>query len=123
MAAGLTRRGPDVVDWKVLGGVCGDDEALLHRLLDAFLIDGQQDDADLARALAEGDMPEVSRVAHRIYGAARTAGALELAEISHALDTAALAGQAGRVAELGPRVRESFAIVTASIRARQEAPR
>jgi HPt (histidine-containing phosphotransfer) domain-containing protein len=123
MAVGLRSHGPGIVDWAVLGRICGDDDALLYRLLDAFLADGQKDDADLARAVATGDMQEVSRVAHRIYGAARTAGAVELAEISHALDVASLAGQAERVAELGPRVRECFAIVTALIRARQQAPR
>jgi HPt (histidine-containing phosphotransfer) domain-containing protein len=123
MAGGLSSHAPETVDWAVLGSVCGDDDALLRRLLDAFLADGEKDDADLARAVAAGDMQEVSRVAHRIYGAARTVGAVELAEISHALDTAGLAGQAGRVAELGPLVRERFAIVTAAIRARHEAPR
>lgn len=123
MAVGLRSPGPEGVDWAVLGSICGDDEALLHRLLDAFLIDGEKDEADLASAMAAGDMQEISRVAHRIYGAARTVGAVELAEISHALDVAGLAGQAARVAELGPLVRERFATVTALIRARQKAPR
>jgi HPt (histidine-containing phosphotransfer) domain-containing protein len=123
MAGGLSSHAPPIVDWAVLGRVCGDDDALLRRLLDAFLADGEKDDADLARAVAAGDMQEVSRVAHRIYGAARTVGAVELAEISHALDAAGLARQAGRVAQLGPLVRERFAIVTALIRARQEVPR
>jgi HPt (histidine-containing phosphotransfer) domain-containing protein len=108
-----------VVDPAVLGSVCGGDEALLQRLLDAFLFDGEKDEADLARAVASGDLPEVSRVAHRIYGAARTVGARELAEVSHALDCAALAGHAGSVGELGPQVSERFAAVTAWIRTRQ----
>lgn len=123
MAVGVKSPGRGAVNWEVLGSICGDDEALLRRLLDAFLVDGEQDEEDLARAVAAGDMQEVSRVAHRIYGAARTVGAVELAEISYALDAAGLAGQTGRVAELGPRVREHFAIVTAAIRARQQAPR
>jgi HPt (histidine-containing phosphotransfer) domain-containing protein len=118
MAVELSRR--QVVDWAVLEGVCTGDEGLLLRLLDAFLVDGEKDDADLACAIASGDMPEVSRVAHRIYGAARTVGAVELAEISHALDAAGLAGHAGLVAELGPQVRERYAAVTAMIRARQQ---
>jgi HPt (histidine-containing phosphotransfer) domain-containing protein len=108
-----------VVDWAVLGSICGDDEALLLRLLDAFLDDGQKDETDLARAIAAGNLSEISRVAHRIYGAARTVGARELAVVSQALDAAALAGNASRVAELAPRVSEHFAAVTAAIRARQ----
>lgn len=115
--------GGHVVDWAVLGSVCGGDEALLQRLLQAFLDDGHKDDLDLARALAAGDLPEVSRVAHRIYGAARTVGARELAEISLALDSAGLAGHASRVAELGPQVSQRFAAVTEAIRSRRSAER
>jgi HPt (histidine-containing phosphotransfer) domain-containing protein len=100
------------IDWKVLDRVCAEDSALLVRLLDAFLEDGAKDAADLRRVLESGDLAETSRVAHRIYGAAKTIGAGELARLSHALDAACLAGQAGRVAELAPRVRAHFAAVT-----------
>ena len=111
-----------MIDWTVLRQICGRDEGLLSRLLEAFLEDGQKDDDDLGRALAVGDLAEVSRVAHRIYGAARTVGAEDLAEISRSLDAAGLAGHAERVAELGPEVRSRFAEVTELIRSRRHAP-
>ncbi len=108
----MSRPRPTVIDWAVLGQVCGSDEALLQRLLEAFLEDGQKDATDLARALESGDLAEVSRVAHRIYGAALTAGAPELAKVSLSLDVASLAGEMRHVAELGPQVRDQFAAVT-----------
>jgi HPt (histidine-containing phosphotransfer) domain-containing protein len=122
MAVGVSGKHAPTVDWTVLGHVCGRDEGLLVRLLEAFLEDGQKDSDDLARALEVGDLAEVSRVAHRIYGAAKTVGATDLAQVSRLLDDAGLAGQAARVAELGPQVRDQFAALTEVIRARSQPP-
>lgn len=110
---------PTIIDWAVLGQICGSDEALLQRFLEAFLADGRKDATDLARALESGNLTEISRVAHRIYGAALTAGAAELARVSLSLDVASLAGETLHVAELGPRVRDQFAVVTELIVSRR----
>jgi HPt (histidine-containing phosphotransfer) domain-containing protein len=111
-----------IIDWAVLGRVCGADEGLLRRLLEAFVIDGQKDVDDLGQALAGGDLKRVGDVAHRVYGAALTVGAADLARASRALDIASCAGQRERVAELGPRVLDQFAALTRTIAARRGAP-
>ena len=64
----------------------------LHALLDDYLASTREDLAGLEIARAAGDLPTLARQAHKLKGAARTVGALELAEAAERLEVAAREG-------------------------------
>jgi two-component system, NarL family, sensor histidine kinase EvgS len=85
---------PPPLDPDVLASLTHDDPAETRALLDDFLDSSRTDLATLERAVAEHDHPGATREAHKIKGAARIVGALELADAADALETAARAGEA-----------------------------
>jgi signal transduction histidine kinase/CheY-like chemotaxis protein/ABC-type amino acid transport substrate-binding protein/HPt (histidine-containing phosphotransfer) domain-containing protein len=74
------------LDVAVLAPLTGSDPAQLRAVLDDFLGSSARDLAALEAAQAAGDDGAVRRQAHRIKGAARLVGALELAAAADALD-------------------------------------
>ncbi|ODU91851.1 MAG: hypothetical protein BGP23_02265 [Lysobacterales bacterium 66-474] len=66
------------VDREVLGEIAGTDATLARNLLNDFLIAVRKDITGLRAALAAGDLPEATRHAHRIRGAAALVGAREV---------------------------------------------
>src|SRR5690606_9630756 len=96
---------PPPLDPTVLEGLTGGDAAGIRALLDDFLDSTRQDMARLEAARAAGDLPGVAREAHRLKGAARLVGALELDQCADQLEAAARAadwlGVPVLVADLG----------------------
>jgi HPt (histidine-containing phosphotransfer) domain-containing protein len=83
---------PPPFDEQVLQSLTGGDDADLHALLDDYLASTREDLAGLEAARTGGDLPALTRQAHKLKGAARIVGALELADASERLESAARAG-------------------------------
>ena len=83
---------PPPLDEAVLTALTGGNDAELRALLDDYLASARDDLAGLEAARRAGDLPALTRQAHKLKGAARTVGALELAEAGERLEAAARAG-------------------------------
>jgi PAS domain S-box-containing protein len=81
-----------LLDADVLHELSGGDDAETAALLRDFLEATAQDLAQLAHARHAGDIPAIARQAHKIKGAARLVGAIELADAASELEAAAHAG-------------------------------
>ncbi|HUF79721.1 MAG TPA: ATP-binding protein, partial [Burkholderiales bacterium] len=79
-------------DRSALAQIIGGDAAAEREILIDFRRVNDQDAAMLKRAVAESDMPRVTRAAHRIKGASRMVGALGLAAVSERIERASRAG-------------------------------
>ncbi|MDR7100162.1 signal transduction histidine kinase/CheY-like chemotaxis protein/HPt (histidine-containing phosphotransfer) domain-containing protein [Lysobacter niabensis] len=92
---------PPLLDYNALNDLSGGDEAETSAVLRDFLDATAQDLAQLAQAREDGDIPAIARQAHKIKGAARLVGAIELAHAAAELEAA---GQAGAWAGILPLV-------------------
>lgn len=80
------------IDTAALKEITGDDATLARNILNDFLISARDDLAAFDAALAAGDLPEATRQAHRMKGAAALVGARDVRA------AAAAAEEAGRAA-------------------------
>ncbi len=83
---------PPLLDYNALNDLSGGDEAETSAVLRDFLDATAQDLAQLAQAREDGDIPAIARQAHKIKGAARLVGAIELAHAAAELEAAGHAG-------------------------------
>nr|WP_281378676.1 PAS-domain containing protein [Azospirillum oleiclasticum] len=67
--------------------------------------------AEVLAAVASGDAEEARRAAHSVAGAARTAGALELARLASAIEVASAAGDLTAAGAIGASLHDAFARV------------
>ena len=79
---------PPALDASTLDALTGGDARETRLLLDDFLASTAQDQAELDAAVAAGDLAALTRQAHKIKGAARIVGALELGESAGQLEAA-----------------------------------
>ncbi|HWA55796.1 MAG TPA: ATP-binding protein [Gemmatimonadales bacterium] len=98
---------------QVLAAGTGDGEALVHRLIDIFSADLEQQVGAVLRAAETKDWSQVARRAHTIRGVAATLGVPRLTEALRRLEAAARQDEPGA---LGPEV-ERFATEAVSARA------
>ena len=82
---------PLPLDASVLDVLTGGDDAEARLLLDDFLASTGHDLAELDAARTGGDLPALTRQAHKVKGAARIVGAVELGETAGQLEAAARA--------------------------------
>ncbi len=87
-APAAPRRALAVLDGDRLAQVCGGDRELRRRLLESFAASAAADMAALAAPVREERWEEIAALAHRLKGAARTAGAMALAAACEALEQA-----------------------------------
>jgi signal transduction histidine kinase/CheY-like chemotaxis protein/HPt (histidine-containing phosphotransfer) domain-containing protein len=95
------------LDPTLLDGLTAGDDSEARLLLDDFLDSTGQDLVALAAARERGDLPAVAREAHKLKGAARMLGAVELAQAAHALEAAAGERDWPRIAPLANDVIEA----------------
>jgi len=79
---------PPPLDPTTLDMLTGGSASEARAVLDDFLASTTQDLAELVSARANGDLPALTRQAHKIKGAARIVGAIELAETAGQLEAA-----------------------------------
>jgi CheY-like chemotaxis protein/HPt (histidine-containing phosphotransfer) domain-containing protein len=91
---------PPPIDAHVLSGLVHGDAVETRALLDDFLASTHADLATLQAARVAGDLPGVTREAHKIKGAARSVGAGELGQAAEALETAGRAQDGAAVPAL-----------------------
>jgi HPt (histidine-containing phosphotransfer) domain-containing protein len=84
---------PPLLDYNALNDLSGGDEAETSAVLRDFLDATAQDLAQLAQAREGGDIPAIAHQAHKIKGAARLVGAIELAHAAAELEAAGHAGE------------------------------
>ncbi len=84
---------PPLLDVSALQELSGGDDGDTGALLRDFLDSTVQDLAALAQARTGGDLPDLTRQAHKIKGAARLVGASELAQAAAELEAAGHAGE------------------------------
>lgn len=80
---------PMPLDRSVLNELTGGDVKEMRALLDDFLSATDQDTAAMQRAREQGDLVQLGREAHKIKGAAKLVGAIELAHAAAELELAA----------------------------------
>jgi len=91
---------PAPLDESVLEALTPGNPAETRALLDDFLASTADDLAGLAAAKAGGDLAALGRQAHKVKGAARIVGAVQLAEAADRLEAAARAGEQPAIAPL-----------------------
>jgi HPt (histidine-containing phosphotransfer) domain-containing protein len=72
----------------VLTAISGGDEAAERDILRDFRRANDEDAATLKQGVAKSDLPQVTRATHRIKGASRTIGAMELASVCERIEDA-----------------------------------
>jgi|GEM_PF-708621 len=107
------RGSPSPIDREQLEELFGDDEQMLAEVLSEFLAASRTVGADLRIALGEGRMDEARRAAHKLAGAAKSVGAVALAEVADAIEIAVLRGH--ELGDLETRVQGEMGRVTAFV--------
>jgi CheY-like chemotaxis protein len=87
------------VDRSALSRLFDDNPALITRMLARFRDSGTQLIADLDAQSRAGDLIAIADTAHKLKGAARTAGAVALGDLAAALEDAARDGDGPRCAQ------------------------
>lgn len=77
-----------------------DDEELLEEIFRVFVAEVPDRTGNIRAALAEGDLPRLSGLAHSLKGVAGTMFAEQLRQAAYAVEMAAKAGDGGAVAPL-----------------------
>jgi len=109
-AAGLPQLvQPPALDDSVLADLTGGDAAETRALLVDFLASTGDDLAQLEADRGAGDLQAMTRQAHKIKGAARLVGALELADAATLLETAGRSGDWASVLPLAVDVATAVA--------------
>ncbi|MBF6023158.1 ATP-binding protein [Lysobacter niastensis] len=100
-----------VLDETQLAALTGGSPEETRAVMDDFIGAMAQDLAMLRKALAKADLSEISRQAHKIKGAARLVGTMQLAEAASALEAAGRKGSWDAVPELAEDLEAAAARV------------
>jgi CheY-like chemotaxis protein len=106
----------NILDRSILTELTGGDPAEAGALLTDFLASTDADLAELDRLHTANNLPELTRQAHKIKGAARLVGAHHLGEAAAALETAGRSGHWDAVATLTDRLHDAVAQLQAYTR-------
>ena len=113
---------PPPLDPAVVDGLTGGDAAEARALLGDFLASADEDLAAAAAARAAGDHAALARQAHKVKGASRIVGALELAQCAEALEAAARAADGQAAAPLAADLATAAERLRRHVAARYPAP-
>lgn len=108
-AGAATAAEPVDLDAQVLRQYVGDDAAVLRQFLRNFHQRLSATNGELSAAWAAGDRTVLGQLAHRLKSAARTVGALRLADSCHALEAATQAGDPSALAAHWAAVQDAMA--------------
>jgi signal transduction histidine kinase/DNA-binding NarL/FixJ family response regulator len=121
LSAGAQETGPVAaaasIDRGALGKLFGDNPAMIARMLGRFRQSAAQLIADLDAQAARGDLAALAETAHKLKGAARTAGAMTLGDLAAALEQAARQGIDGQCASRVAGVAREWRSVEAALAA------
>jgi two-component system, NarL family, sensor histidine kinase EvgS len=110
-----TGSAPVVLDRSVLGQLAGGDAGVQDEILADFLASCRGDLEALRSHLGATDLPALGSDAHRIKGAARLVGAMELATCAEAVEDAARHGRAQTVHEACAAIESALARLQARL--------
>ncbi|OUM02955.1 response regulator [Variovorax sp. JS1663] len=80
------------IDQALLSTNCAGDASMVSQVLAAFRLTCEDDSAGLRQAVADDDVPQVTRFAHRMAGASKMVGALAFAAACERIDRASRTG-------------------------------
>jgi two-component system sensor histidine kinase EvgS len=86
------------IDPTVLDEFSGGDNVVRLEILQQFRLYNDRDGAQLKLAMQDGDLAQVTRTSHRIKGASRTIGAMDLASVCERIELAGRANDTQAVA-------------------------
>lgn len=104
-----------VIDSTLLSEISGGDLEFEREMLGDFLGAKTEEAERLIALLVEGDLEQVSHLAHRLKGAARTIAAVSLAELCSSVERAAKASDRTGLCKLAEPIRHEFDLVTQHI--------
>jgi two-component system, NarL family, sensor histidine kinase EvgS len=107
--------GAVVLDRKVVAEIAAGDAGAAREVLARFREYNDEDATLLDSAKASRDLSVMLHAAHRMKGASRTVGALQLADACEQLELASRAGRWAEVEALLPRIRHEVARVNSEI--------
>jgi HPt (histidine-containing phosphotransfer) domain-containing protein len=81
---------PPTLDVSVLASLVGDEPAIVREFLHDFGVSAKAISVELLTACNAGDLPHVSRQAHKLKSSARSVGAIALAALCEELEVAEL---------------------------------
>jgi signal transduction histidine kinase/CheY-like chemotaxis protein/HPt (histidine-containing phosphotransfer) domain-containing protein len=116
-ATPATHRATPAIDVSALISLVGDDQQGLRSLLATFLRSMANVDIDLGRACTEGNAQQIRSIVHKLKSAARSVGAIALADLSLAIEQAAMANDLPSVRALMPAFTTERQRVVAAINA------
>jgi CheY-like chemotaxis protein len=106
---------PPIWNPDTLTELVGDNPAMHKRLLAKFLLNAEKQVAEMGAAAATSDTASLAGVAHPLKSAARSVGAMRLAELCQSLETAARAGDAQACSALTAVLDATFVATVAAI--------
>lgn len=104
-----------ILDTNVLTEMVGDDPAIHQALLAQFVPQTKEIIDEIDAALAQQDLQAVGDLGHKMKSSARYMGAMELGDVSEALQDAGKSGDAAAVATIVARLHDVFAATTKQI--------
>jgi ABC-type nitrate/sulfonate/bicarbonate transport system substrate-binding protein/HPt (histidine-containing phosphotransfer) domain-containing protein len=107
-----------VWDATTLTRLVGDNRAMHTRLLDKFLINGQEQVTAISVAAEADDIGIAADVAHKLKSAARAVGALRLGELCEKMETAARSCDSAACSALVEPLSEAFGATAEAIGSR-----
>jgi HPt (histidine-containing phosphotransfer) domain-containing protein len=100
-----------LIDWSVLQRIVGSNEKMRERLLASFVTESGHDLEALEAALDAHSFGAARAVAHQLRGAAKTVGALSLAETARTLEVADVYSDEQRLNDLRAELRAQVAAI------------
>jgi HPt (histidine-containing phosphotransfer) domain-containing protein len=98
----------EVFDQNVLTELFGDDEQIIHSIVDGFIEEFPPRLTEMRQSLEQADAQKTNRIAHALKGAAATVGAMQLRDIALEIESAGAEKDLDRCRSLFSKLEASW---------------